>query len=455
MLHDVPSFTRQLFRHAVATGNTTKTIYVGLLTVYSVVGTSYLHGWANITAVVGILLLVPMGVVIYHASTEPKDPIGDLLRAPIQNQKALRSELHRARDQGLGTWWEGSESESRWFDDLFVFWWKARGVLAEDVSLIVSEPRITSDDFVGVPAEVVRPARSERSKAALVRASAFRSDVPAQISCAPIDYELCMWVGQNGQVFRDQNPDVTTFGVNGWLAYPAMLCTHNVVMTCDGWLLLCLRSPRTDFFPNLWSASFEEQVELGSTGQQAQGDENIAQTVRRGVREELGEKLKANIRRITLLALAREHTETETRSIRSAAAITVAELDVPLSALWDSLSQPGHVQDLSESSAWMACRFPTHASVVGLLKRFPPGNSTSISPDAIRGDHMLAVEVSLHPASSSRVARGTGFGWHPTARTRLLLWAEWAVASGHFQRRTVDDEVLTDGSRPENLGSSQ
>jgi hypothetical protein len=426
----VSNLALAVWRQVSGVTSTIKTVYVGALTVYSVIGTSFLHGWANVAAVAVILVLVPASVVLFHTVTAPADPVDKLLRTPAGARAPLEDEIGRAEQQGRTTWWADSSPESRWFDGLFAFWWKARGVPADTVRIVLDSPPLTAATFAGVPAEEVVPQRPDRKKAALVRASTFLSDVPPTLSCAPLDYELHMWVDHNGRAFRQNNSEASLFGVDGWETYPGLLCTHNVLMTSDHWLLLCLRSARTDFFPNSWSLSFEEQVEVGDCGTSKQEDASVGDTVRRGVRQEFGEMVSQQLRQVTLLALGRENSDTETRSVRSAAAVTVAELASPLAHVWRSLSKPGWIQDMSEGTAWMAWRFSDRRDVVSVLRRFPPGHSSGITAASIRNNHRLAVEVQVSPASSARLNQPGGFGWHPTSRARLLLWSEWAVAVG-------------------------
>jgi hypothetical protein len=425
----VPNLSRALWRQVIGASSTIKTVYVGALTLYSIVGTTFLHGWANVVAVACILVFVPASVVLIHVLSAPKDPLDQLLNTPARVRAPLEDEIRRATQQGLTTWWADSSLESRWFDNLYVFWWKARGVPADSVRIVLDSPPLTSQSFAGVPTQDVAPQRPDRKKAALVRASTFLSDVPPTLNCAPLDYELNMWVDRNGSEFRRLNNEASLFGVEDWTPYPGILCTHNVLMTSDHWLLLCLRSPRTDFFPNSWSLSFEEQAEVGGGPDGKQIDASVGDTARRGVREEFGEQVSQGIRQITLLALGRENSDTETRSVRSAAGLTVVELDSPLANVWRSLSAPGRVQDLSESTGWMAWRFSGRGDVVSLLRQFPPGSS-GITPSRIRNNHRLAVEVQEYPSNSARLREIGGFGWHPTSRSRLLLWAEWAVETG-------------------------
>ena len=234
----MPNPSRALWRQVIGASNTIKTVYVGALTLYSIVGTTFLHGWANVVAVACNLVLVPASVVLIHVLSAPKDPLDQMLNTPARVRAPLEDEIRRATQQGLTTWWTDSSLESRWFDNLYVFWWKARGVPADSVRIVLDSPPLTSQSFAGVPTQDVAPPRPDRKKAALVRASTFLSDVPPTLNCAPLDYELNMWVDRNGSEFRRLNNEASLFGVEDWTPYPGILCTHNVLMTSG-------RCPRT------------------------------------------------------------------------------------------------------------------------------------------------------------------------------------------------------------------
>lgn len=403
-------------------------MYVGALTVYSLVGTPVVSGWANVAVVGGILVGVPALVVLAELRRPRGDVVERLLLPPVQVECAQRDELARAAEEGQRTWWGDTSHEARWFDRLFVFWWKSAGVDADRVAIDCSAPPLRAHDYAGIDPAAVSPSQPDKRKAALVSATPFLSDVAPTLTCSPLDYELSLHVDHTGTSFRAANPRASMFGVVGWSPYPALTCTHNVLTTSDGWLLLSLRSSRTDFFPNTWSASFEEQIEVGPRPSVEQVDRTVGDAVRRGLREEFGLDAGREVLSVRMLALGREHVDTADRSVRSIACVTHSGLRLTLDDLWGHLTSPQRVEDIAEARGWMAVRFQRHRDVVHLLRRFPPGGERGLSPAAL--DRHSGVEVRVHPSSVQTLDVDGGFGWHPTSCPRLALWAEMAVHEG-------------------------
>lgn len=382
-----------------------------------------LHGWSNAAAVLGLLVVVPLVVIGLQQSRRAQIETSQLLQPSLEAEDELADELERASRESLGTWWEETRHETRWFDGFFAFWFKYDGVAADGVELRLTEPQPKSSHYKGLVRAELTPALPHKKKAMFLRASTFLSDVQPFIECAPIDYELNMWVDRHGEHFRAANPRVSLYGVEGWRPYPCLTCTHNVVTTADGYVLLSLRNARTDFFPNSWSVSFEEQIEVGPDQTGAQTDRTVGGAVRRGLAEELG--LGADdVARIRMMALGRERTDIPGRSVRSAAVITHVQLAVPLAVLWQRLENPGHVPDLAESRGWMALRFARRTHVLDLLGSQSLKQDRGLSPEAL--ERTPGIEVETLATYAEGITALGGHGWHPTARARLLLWAESA-----------------------------
>jgi hypothetical protein len=414
------------WRRISASTKTVKTAYVGALTLYAILGSAAFHGWANVVVVVALLAFIPLFVIAVQTLLAPRARHEGLLRPPPSFRAALEDELRRANDQGLATWWEQSAYESRWFDSFFAFWWKAAGVPADDVRVVCDEPQLTVSTFDAVPAAEIKTHYAHRKKASLVSASTFFSDVEPILYCAKLEYELARWVEQRAGQFRDANPEASLYGVIGWLPYPGFLVSHNVIMTADRWVLVSLRSSRTDYFPNTWSVSFEEQIEVGPGPAGPAQDTSVGHAVRRGLKEEFGSSVADHTQDINVLAIGREHVDMSGRSVRNSGVLTVVTLSLPLREVWNALSHPGHVQDIGESAGWLALRFQRRRDVVALVRKYPPNSSRGLGPAGVKDDHMLSAEVDVHSSSRERLSRPGGFGWHPTSRARLILWAEWA-----------------------------
>ncbi|QIG44677.1 hypothetical protein G5V58_19530 [Nocardioides anomalus] len=411
---------------------TIKTVYVGALTIYALLGAPVLSPWVNVVAVAGILAAVPVGVVVLNVLTAPRDEVATLLRPTADQRGTPAREMDRAHSQGVGTWWSEIADRARWFDEYFAYWWKYVGIPADDIHIRLTHPALTPSTYEGVPSDLVEPRQPHRKKAALVRASNLLSDSVHELDCAPFDYELATWVSHHPSAFASANGDVSVFGLDESIPYPGVLCSHNVLMTADGWVVWSLRNSRTDFHPNAWSVSFEEQVEVGRRLDGAQQlDLTLGDTVRRGVAEEFGQETSDAIAALHTVAIGSEIVDTPARSVRGGAPLTVVELSFSRAELWRSLRRPAAIRDADEATAWMAIRFARAQDAVALLTGFPP-NSRKLHPQRIREAGRIAAEVSVHPTSTERLAEETGFGWHPTSRVRLLLWSQWAVAHGYL-----------------------
>lgn len=429
-LSEVPEgVSMTLLERVRSSSSTIKTWYVGALTMYTILlAPIQVNFLTNLVFVGAILLGIPLLVVAFHRRS-PADSADRLLRPPSTLRSQLNDELAIAHEQGVQAWWEVSAHEARWFEEYFAFWWKAEGLTADRIALTERGRALVAADYNDVPAGEVVPMQPSRSKASLVATSPFYSDSDLAIYYRRIDYELCMWVDRNAKRFTRANPDVSLFGVEEWLPYPSMICTHNVIALRDGWVVFTLRNPRTDFFPEAWSVSFEEQVEVGTPDGATIVDRTIGGAVRRGVREEFGPIASNAITSITALAVGRTFATAEHRSVRSCDVLNVVRLDLSPDELWAALADTGDIPDIAESTGWMACRFSHRHDVQTLLKHYPR-NEPKLNSSRLSEDHRIEAQVNICPMSLDRLSRDRGYQWHPTSRARLLLWSLWANRSG-------------------------
>lgn len=334
----------------------------------------------------------------------------------------VRRERAMASERGTQLWWEPFASETRWLDTLWLFWHKTSPIRAGDVSYRQTVGPLTPGLFGGSGDAPDGP----HVKAALVRPRGFLSDQAATLEVAPLSWEFARWVESNSDAFDHAHAaTVSRYGVPDLHPHPSILCTHNIVETGDGWVLLSLRSPRTDYFPLTWSATFEEQVEIaprgGSTGRSA--DLTVEHTVLRGLREEFGPSLSSAVSELNVLGVGRQEDRSSGRVVRGGVIITRVVLDLALDEVWCSLEETARIRDLTEHFGWMAARPGDRADVQSLLERRPADATVGVGPSALAEDPRLSVPVSVHPMSAAVALRPEGYGWHPTSRARLWLWA--------------------------------
>jgi hypothetical protein len=344
-------------------------------------------------------------------------------------------ELSRAKNNRL--WWHPSTvADKNWIENLFVFWASKEGLDAGRIRLEVEYP-LTMEAFEGVfldDPELV-PKQPERKKAALGWMSAFVTDDDAVLHCHAIDWEFARWAETNYDAFyaanRSAHGGLSVFGVAGWTPFPAITCVHTVVETSDGWIVFSLRNlASVAYYPEQWSVSFEEQVEIGG---KPGPDATIHDTIARGLREEFG--VVAPEVAATCLAVTREFgklpptTVTHDRATRvlATAVVATALLPLTLDEFWPLLHRRWlRPPDQHENTAWMACRFQSWEDVEALLRHAPTG--TLLSPSYIR-NRWLGFEVTEPPFAEPLEG---GFTWHGTSRARLYLWGQHARTIGRI-----------------------
>jgi hypothetical protein len=215
---------------------------------------------------------------------------------------------------------------------------------------------------------------------------------------------------------------------------PHFLVVHGLVQTNDGYVLLALRHPSKDYFPLFWSASFEEQVEVGENDD-LQRDRTLADTIVVGLDEEFGiksspEALRGTVRSV-VLAVGRECVSAKTSDpqgelrmqvVRNAGALTVSVVDLGLHAVFQALSDSGRVVDKTEHCAWVGLRFTSQDQVLELINSLTGPAALPL----IQTLDKLRVTFGLHEDSDASSLEAP-LQWHPTSRARLLLYSDWAV----------------------------
>lgn len=399
---------------------TIKTGYVGALTLYALIGPSFLHGLDNVVAVFGLLVLVPAAVIGHHEVTVRQRPslAPAVFRPSEHSERALFKELQAVEHIPDATWWD--PAHGRWFKDFFAFWWKETPVPAGSVSLLVDPDELSASRYSAVPTGKVQPAKPLRKKAVLLSMSPFLSDSDRALHCAPTDWELTQWVEQHLEDFRKQNPDVSAFGVKGRLPFPGLICVHTLLVTQDNWVIISLRSQHTSFFRESWSASFEEQVEIGHPVGAVQTDMALHDTIVRGLKEEFGSELSSFDLTTTCMAVGREYLVEKERGVLNCGVLATARLGAPLQVVWASLDKSGQVEDKSENAFWFAARFGSAREVDALLEAT---DGRRFSPETVRADHRLGVDINVYPHCNLPKGSAGTFPWHPTSQARLHLWA--------------------------------
>jgi hypothetical protein len=263
-----------------------------------------------------------------------------------------------------------------------------------------------------IPDDFDYPANTPgRQKVAFASMSEFHTDGAKTLHVAPVEYGMVRFLETRWADFQPGNPDGSVFGVTGWRPVPSLLVAHSVVITQDGWVLLARRSADRHYFPGAWSASFEEQVDIGPADR-GTGDRTIFDTVARGLAEEF-DLPSPSIESVRVLSVGRECYQSDRRLVLNAAVICGVVLDSPLQELWAHLSDTTAAIDRSEHDAWMGLRpIPPHRldEVVPLTQ----GERDFYLPDLERSGFELRVLGSL-PIDDKPLT------WHPTSSARLSL----------------------------------
>lgn len=382
----------------------------------------------HVMVLVTALVVVPVVVYVVSEVRRPR-AAPDEHFGPHEEHRALTAEQERARARGVELVWQPYEVEVVWRDRLLLFWHKTRPLDADRVAIDVVGDELTPAQFEDVPA--LGDPGDERHKAALAGLDGFLSDQDARLLVRPVRWEFARWVEEHTSAFEHRNGErVTAFGIPGLTPHPSILCTHNVVTTADGWVLLSFRSPRTDYYPRTWSVSFEEQVEIGARLR----DPDIGATVRRGVDEEFGPTVAAGIRGVDLLAVGRQHDPDGHRVVRGGVAVTEVRLELDLDDVWAALHDQARIPDLTEHFGWAALRPRRRRDVLDVLGSRPVDASVGVGPEPFRNDASVSAPVRVHPATVPLALTTDGHGWHPTSRARLWLWMQVADADGRLGR---------------------
>ena len=414
----------ELRRRAWAKRATIAKITNPALVIYALIASAVSSWLLSLAFVVAIFAASILGVLTV-------DLIGRRRARPVELRPrpgcvaVQRVEQRRVEAQD-GTFWWAHLGPTRWIEGLFVFWNKVQPIPAETMTFhqAVGNLRDRLDHDAEPEAE------PDRKKAALVAATGLLSDEDPTLEIAPFDWELARWVELNMRAFAERTPPVSVFGAEGWDPYPGILVAHCVVETSDHWVVLGLRRPDAAYSPLTWSASFEEQVELGTRRDGSGNDQTIGDTIRSGISDELGVDAP-DLSEIGVIAIGREFHRDDGRSVLGGAVVATVLLSITLEELWSRLSDHPKAIDRAEHVAWMACRFQSVADVDALLRRTRPGETASVGPTLITADDHLSIPVATHPGSSETLT-GSARCWHPTSRPRLHLWAQAAHAAGRL-----------------------
>jgi len=342
----------------------------------------------------------------------------------------LEAERQLAARKGSDLTWY-SDANSRWFNQLFAFWWKCVPVAASSIRYVPVGDTLRAEDYVGVPPLTIE--QPYKKKAAIVDISSLGTDVVREIRYRPLDWELTEYARRHPTAFRAQNPTVSAFGFDlspAMVPYPSGLCVHCVVETGDGWVLFSLRGRRNvAFVPTTWSATFEEQVEVGSRLR----EKTVAATALRGLKEEYGID---GFQDASCMLIGREAIADRGASgrvdglVMNGAVVVAVRLACDLKDVWDALRHSEDIRDPDEHIAWMACRFDNEEDVFRTLKDF----GDSFGPSLIDKRQDASIRKDVLTTSQPEVFRESGFSWHPTAKARLLLWSQLAVAEGRLAK---------------------
>jgi hypothetical protein len=348
--------------------------------------------------------------------------IQEILAPPAADVAALfTDEMERATTRGDEVWWPARGSA--WLEDMFAFWMTTtEAPPAHNVEIRYSNAILDERRFPAMQGRCGPVEQPERRKAALTLASGLQSDAHLVLECARHYWEFSRCVEQSFDEFRVQHPTVSAFGVDGWDPWPANLGVHAIMETLDGWMLLGLRSKRGVAHSQLtWSASFEETVEAGKPR-----DGSVEATILRGLKQEFGLPARTTNLRAEVLAIGRECSQQPDggRPMGSVVIVRV-QLGVTLEELWKSLSHHHRARDVIEHDDWMALRLTSrYNDILQLISATEPRTRSGIGP---RLFERLGVQYDLFEPPVRTHTRPDGFGWHPTSRARLLLWAMASV----------------------------
>lgn len=258
-------------------------------------------------------------------------------------------------------------------------------------------------------------------------------DTRRTIDYSTTNWGMTQWVERHCDEFIARNPRVSIFGADSGEPFPHILGVHTVIYTSDGYVLLSLRGTNVHYYKLTWSASYEEQVDLGNDP-----DQTILDRLARGLGEEFLPTRKRNpnafrqqgkriIQDTSLLAIGRDFIRETDRQIFTSTVLSVARLNVPLSELWAGLDRRREIQDREEHLAWMGVRFRSLHSLLDLLRssRAPAG---VISSQVIHEMAGLGIEVDVYNRSTREGMRP--HHWMPTSPLRLALAGEWLDKQG-------------------------
>lgn len=329
-------------------------------------------------------------------------------------------EVEESQRKGITLWW--SDVSSEWFGGYFAFWHSPHTVDPAGIKLSYTEGRYDSARFE------VPECDGDNDKAVIVSGSNFYSDNRdhKELRLGTTTWNFAFeWAKDHARDLIDGDVPVSVFGLTDRSAYPGIAGVHTLLCTSDGYLLLALRDHRVQFYPETWSASFEESVSVGArdyTGPLG-GDQTIMDPIIGGLYEEWGIE-EDTIAVATCMAVGREFVQGDDgRLDLSSSVLAAVRLKIDLDGVWKCLDEGSRIRDLDEHRSWAGCQFGSRANVLRFLAAAKDQQSgVDLLPQAMDACEGSA-DLRFYPkgAVNGIVHRGL----MPTSAARLYLGSAW------------------------------
>lgn len=282
----------------------------------------------------------------------------------------LEAEIADMRKRKAAPWFEPDDGE--WMGRFYLYWHRIADVPCERVAIRDNEPPHDATAFNQTPEHNV-----DRDRLTIVRTNGLIEDNDQnwRVDCAHTRWGFAYeWARKHGgELLAEPLEAISVFGDTGHHVYPGLAGLSALVRTSDRFLLFALRASerRVKFYPECWSASFEEQFspdprkgEFGKT----EPDKTLFHTIRGGLWEEFHIP-QAAIGATSLIAVGRHWELSDTAGLDlSSTVVAAVQLNITVSQLWAYIRHAIQTHlDADEHKTWVCVRFADRAQIMRFL----------------------------------------------------------------------------------------
>lgn len=352
----------------------------------------------------------------------------DVFEAPEQDAPGrLEAELLDSHQRGASTWWEPEEGV--WMGRFYLQWHSCDTTACERIAI-----RRNGGQFDASVFGVADKFNGDKARLTILQADAFHNDDEDNwgIDCGVTNWNFAYkWARKNGDqlLTASGSSSPSVFGVTDRRAYPGIAGLAALVETSDKFLMFSLRGGRVSFYPETWSASFEESLapeKRKYVVDRPHGDVTLLDTLEAGLDEEFGVPRTA-VASTSLLGVGRQYARSDPTKAGldlSSTVVAAARLNIGLDQFWAYLQRARHFRkDVSEHRAWVGVKFADRAQLLRFL---------AFANDRVEGTNIFTdfanqdmADIDVRPLPGTSQAETFDRGLHVTSAARLCLGSAW------------------------------